>query len=86
MIYSISYRTLIDSKPLHIKFNKTDGLIRVYDGIRYLVLFCPEKYDTIYNRIRYLISQKKVELNMFSLMTIQLIKVDPHHSLPLEKT
>ena len=28
------------------------------DGTSYLVLFGPEKYDAIYNRIRYLISQK----------------------------
>ena len=34
--------------------------IRVYDGTRYLVLFGPEKYDVIYNRIRYMISQKSV--------------------------
>ena len=26
------------------------------DGARYLVLLGPEKYDAIYNRIRYLIS------------------------------
>ena len=43
-------------KPLLIKFNKIDGFLRVYDGTRYLVLFGPEKYDTVYNKIRYLIS------------------------------
>ena len=32
--------------------------IRINDRTRYLVLFGPEKYDTIYNKIRYLISQK----------------------------
>ena len=29
--YDISYQTLIDAKSLHIKFNKVDGFIRVYD-------------------------------------------------------
>ena len=32
--------------------------IKVYDGIRYLVLFGLEKFYDIYIRIRYLISKK----------------------------
>ena len=51
LVYNILYKTLIGGKPLLIRFNKVDGFIKVYDGIRYLVLFCPEKYDAIYNRI-----------------------------------
>ena len=47
LIYNISYKRLIDAKPLHIRFHKTDGFIRVYNGIRYLVLFGSEKYDFI---------------------------------------
>ena len=58
MIYDISYKILIGAKPLPIRFDKVDGFIRVYDGNRYLVLFDPEKYDAIYNRIRYLIGVK----------------------------
>ena len=57
LIYDISYKTLIDPKPLRIRFFKIDGIIRIYDGTRYLKLFGSEKYDAIYNRIRYLISQ-----------------------------
>ena len=45
------------AKPLRFRFDKVDGFIRVYDGTRYLVVLGPEKYDSIYNRIRYLISQ-----------------------------
>ena len=45
------------AKPLSIRVNKIDGFIKVYDETRYLVLFNSEKYDAIYNRIRYLISQ-----------------------------
>ena len=37
-----------------ISFDKVDIFIRVYDRTRYLVLFVPEKYDAICNRIRYL--------------------------------
>ena len=50
------YRSSIVSKPLAIRIDKIDGFIRVYDGTRYLVLFGSEKYDFIYNRIRYPIS------------------------------
>ena len=28
--------------------------VRIFNGTRYLVLFEPEKYDALYNRIRYL--------------------------------
>ena len=35
MIYDISYKTLICSKPLGIKFDKIDGLIGIYVGIYY---------------------------------------------------
>ena len=43
---------------MHIRFDKIDGLIRIYDGTTYLVLLGPEKYDAIYNKIRYLITLK----------------------------
>ena len=58
LIYNTSYKTLIGAKPLHIRFDKVAGFIRVYDGARYLILFGGEKYDFIYNRIRYLIGTK----------------------------
>ena len=51
-------KPLIDSKPLCIRFDKTDRFIRIYDGPRYLVLFIIEKYDSIFNKVRYLISVK----------------------------
>ena len=35
LIYDISYKILIDPKPLPIRFNKIDGIIRIYDGTRY---------------------------------------------------
>ena len=44
----MSYKTLIGAKSLRIRFDKIDGF----------TLFGPEKHDAIYNRIRYLISQK----------------------------
>ena len=77
-------KTLIGPKPLCIRFDKIDGFIRIYDGTRYLVLLCPEKYDTIYNRIRYLISLKSGITYIFSHYYAK-IKVDSYDSLPTEK-
>ena len=39
LIYDIPYKTLIGSKPLLVRFDKTDGIIRIYDRTRYLTLF-----------------------------------------------
>ena len=55
MIYYISYETLIGPQALRIRFDKIDGFIKTYDENKYLVLRGSEKYDAIYNRIRYLI-------------------------------
>ena len=44
---------MISSKPLWIRFDKIDGFVRIYDRTKYLVLLAPEKYNAIYNRIRY---------------------------------
>ena len=35
LVYNISYKSLIHSKPLHIRFDKIDEFIRVYNGTRY---------------------------------------------------
>ena len=48
------------AKPLRIRFDKIDGFIKIYDGTRQLVLFSPERYDPIYDRIRYLVSEKMI--------------------------
>ena len=53
LIYDISYRNFIGSKPLRISFDKIDGTIRIYDRTKYLTLFSINKYDAIYDRIRY---------------------------------
>ena len=45
LTYGISYKNFLGSKPLHIKFDKIDGFIKIYDGIRYLVLFVYWWYD-----------------------------------------
>ena len=53
-IFYVSYRILIGVKPLCIMFDKIDGIIRDYDGTKYLLLFGLGKYDAIDDMIRYL--------------------------------
>ena len=86
LIYNISCKTLIGAKPLRIRFDKEGELTISFDRTRYLLLFGPEKYDVIYNRIRYLISQKNGITYVFFLIFMQKIKIDLFESLSLEKT
>ena len=64
-------------------FNQVDIFIRVYDGSIYLLLFGLGKWDIIYNRNRYLISQKWCHI---CFLTITKIKIGSYNSLPLDKT
>ena len=73
------------AKPLRIRLDKVDGLIRIYGETRYLVLLGCEKIDFIYNRIRYLIGVKNGIMYVIS-HSYAKVKVDSYDSLPLEKT
>ena len=84
MIYDISNKTLFGSKPLRIRFDKIDGIIRIHDGTRYLTLFGNKKYDAIYDRIRYLISLKSSITCIFPLYLAKII-VDSYDRLSTEK-
>ena len=53
LVYDFSYKTLMGAKLLHIRFDKADQFIRVFDRTGYLVLVRLEKH-VIYNKIRYL--------------------------------
>ena len=66
---------MFSSKRLRIKFDELDGFFRDYDGIRYLTFFDSEKHDAIYNRIRYLISQKSGITYFFSLLCKSQLQV-----------
>ena len=84
MVWNISYKTLTGAKPLCIRFSKVDGFVRVYDGTRYVVLFGPEKHDVIFNRIRYLLSQKSGITYVLS-HNYARTKIDSYDILPLKK-
>ena len=43
LIFRTSYKTLIGSKPLRIRFGKIDEIVRIYDGTRYLTFFRTKK-------------------------------------------
>ena len=66
-------------------FEKVNGFIRDYDGTKYLVLFDSEKYDAIYDRIRYLTDFKSNIIYVFSHNQAK-IKIDSDDDLPQEKT
>ena len=85
LIYNISYKTLIGSKLLRIRFDKIDRIIRIYNETRYLTLFDTKKYDAIYGRIRYLISQIR-GIHILFLTILRKSKVDSCNPLPIEKT
>ena len=84
LINDISSKTQLGSNTLRIRFNEIDGFVRIYDETRYLTLFGSEKYDAIYDRIRYLLSLKSGVTYIFSHYFAQ-IKVDSYDSLPIEK-
>ena len=68
---------------LCIRFDKTDGFIRIYDETKYLTLFGSEKNEAIYNRIRYLISLKS-GITYISSHYFAKIKFDSCDSSPIE--
>ena len=71
---------MIGAKPLRIRYDKRDGFIRVYDGTR----FGPEKYDDIFDKIRYFLSQKSGITYVLSNNFVR-IKIHSNDPLPLEK-
>ena len=85
LVYNISQKSLIFVEPLYIRFDKVNGFIRLFDGTRYLVIFGPEKYDAIFNRIRHLIGLKTVITYVLSY-NYPKTKVDLYDSLSLEKS
>ena len=62
-VYHISYKTPTDSKPLYIRLDKIHGVIKsLNDRIKHLILFNYGLFNKICDKIKYLISKKKVEL------------------------
>ena len=58
LTHDVSNKTFMGAKPLRIRFDKIDGIIKIYNGTRYLELFGQIIYNAIYDRINYLIGEK----------------------------
>ena len=71
------------SEPLHIWFNKMDGFIKIYGGIRYLVLLGNNWYAESCDRISYLISEKKV-LHI-AIIIFAGIRIDSYNSSTIKR-
>ena len=84
LIYDISYKTFMGSKPLRIWFDKIDGFIKIYDGIRYFVTLDHSWFDEICNSIKYLISEKS-GITYSINYNFARIRIDSYNSLPIEK-
>ena len=67
--------------PLCIRFDETDGFIKVYSGVRYLVLL---DYNGIYDKIKGLISEK-INITDKIRCNFARIRIDLRKSLPIEK-
>ena len=48
------------SISLCIRFDKIDALIKIYDGIRYLVILDRNWFEKICDSIKYFVTKKKV--------------------------
>ena len=71
-VYNISYKTPTSPKPLHIRFDKIDGFIMVFDvKIKHLVLFDYGLLDKICDKTRYLISKKVI----MQIVLITILKI-----------
>ena len=71
-------------KPLRIWFKKIDGFIKIHDGVRYLILFAPERYNAVCDKINYLISEKNGVTYSIN-HNFARIRIDSYNSLPIEK-
>ena len=84
LVYDISYKTVMGARPLRIMFDSVDGFNKIYNGIRYLVLFGHEKYNAIYDRINYLLNEK-VNIKYSIIHNFAKVRIDSYNSLPIKK-
>ena len=66
-------------------FDKIHGFVKDYDGTKYLLLYCPENYDAIFDRVRYFIRLKS-SITYVNSFNYTKIKIDSVDGLLLEKS
>ena len=86
ILWFMTFHTQILWVQNHYVFGskKIVGLNTIYDGVIYLKLFGPESYDAIYNRTRYLISEKSGIADIIN-HNFARIRIDSYNSLPIKK-
>ena len=47
------------AKPLRIRFHKINGYMKIYGGIRYLVLHDYKRYNALFDRIHMIFTYRK---------------------------
>ena len=60
LVCKISCKTFMSSISLCIRFDKIDTWIKIYDGIRYLVILDRNWFEKICDNIKYFVTKKKV--------------------------
>ena len=55
LIYTFSYELFMVAKPLSITLDKANGIIKIYDGTRYVELFGSRIYNSLNDTINYLL-------------------------------
>ena len=68
------------SKPLHIWFDKIYGFIKIYGGIRYLLVLGHCWFDKICDSIKYLVSEKSGITDSMNHRFAR-IRIDSYNSL-----
>ena len=81
LVYQILYKTFMVKKSMHIRFDKIDAFIKIYDGIIYLVLL---EYSDIYDKIKYLRSGKSGITDNID-RNFARIRIDSYNYLHVEK-
>ena len=77
-------KNFMGSMQLHIRLDKIDGLIKIYDGIRYLVILDHSWCDKICDSIKYH-KYEKSDITDSINHNFARIRIDPCNSLPIEK-
>ena len=72
------------AKPLRIRFHKIDELIKIHNGVRYLLLFDCGWFDRTCDRSKYLICEKNDITDSIN-HNLARIRIDSYNSLPVEK-
>ena len=81
-VYNILYKKIMNAKPLLIRFDKVDGIIKIYHGIWYLEL------SNFYNEVFYGINcriQSAIFDRINQIKLIARILIDSYNSLPVER-